>query len=263
MHRATPARRQGTEAPGTTGASTDTTAPSDTGRRRPPRVAPRAAAGWTVSTEDCVDPDAANEPIEGTVSHRLGDAAVGGPRPPPSRRSPPGSRRTSTTPTSRAAARRTSRADDRRRPVRPGADARCRQRLARRWRAHLQRHHRARRTTLPCATLLNEECIPQLAALTGSPALGRGRRVPVDHRRRWCRTTSSRRRTPLNMVKSSPTARRSALFYVNNEFGQVYTDAFEELAGESARDRRRADIGRPRRRRRRRRSPASPATPRT
>ena len=29
---------------------------------------------------------------------------------------------------------------------------------------------------------LNEECIPQLAALTGSPAWGRDRRLPVDHR---------------------------------------------------------------------------------
>ena len=90
----------GTEAPGTTGAPSDTTAPSDTEVTETTEGDDEGGGeGWTVSTDDCVDPDAANEPIEGTLSIGSSMPLSGGPRPRRSHPSPPGCRHTSTTPT--------------------------------------------------------------------------------------------------------------------------------------------------------------------
>ena len=54
--------------------------------------------------------------------------------------------------------------------------------------------------------ILNEECVPQLDALTGYAAVGRGRRLPVDHGRAdpvWRRDA---RPTPTTCRRRSPTA---------------------------------------------------------
>lgn len=77
---------------------------------------------------------------------------------------------------------------------------------------------------------LNEECIPQLLALTGSPAWGQaadypwttGALVPYD-------IEASIYATKLNELK--PKA-KVALFYINNEFGKAYIDAFKKKADE-------------------------------
>ncbi len=47
--------------------------------RGPPRVSDGGGEGWAVSTDDCVDPDAANEPIEGTVQIASSMPLSGGP----------------------------------------------------------------------------------------------------------------------------------------------------------------------------------------
>ncbi len=76
---------------------------------------------------------------------------------------------------------------------------------------------------------LNEECIPQLNALTGSPAWGDVENYP------W--TTGilvpynvESRVYAKQLAELYPDGAKVALFYVNNEFGQVYADAFKELA---------------------------------
>jgi ABC-type branched-subunit amino acid transport system substrate-binding protein len=76
---------------------------------------------------------------------------------------------------------------------------------------------------------LNEECIPQLNALTGAPKWGEVADYP------W--TTGIL--VPYNVeskvyakqiAEQYPNGAKVALFYVNSEFGQAYADAFKELA---------------------------------
>jgi ABC-type branched-subunit amino acid transport system substrate-binding protein len=77
---------------------------------------------------------------------------------------------------------------------------------------------------------LNEECIPQLMALTGSPAWGdvanypwtTGALVPYD-------TEASIYATKLNELKPGA---KVALYYINNEFGKAYIDEFKKRATE-------------------------------
>jgi len=78
---------------------------------------------------------------------------------------------------------------------------------------------------------LNEECIPQLNALTGSPEWGR----PADYP--WTTGilvpyTVESKVYAKKIAELHPEGATVALFYVNNEFGQVYVDAFKELASE-------------------------------
>ena len=77
--------------------------------------------------------------------------------------------------------------------------------------------------------LLNEECYPQLNALTGAPAWGDFENYP------W--TTGAL--VPYNVETAIyvdtikdlyPDGASVALYHVNNEFGQAYVDAFKELA---------------------------------
>jgi branched-chain amino acid transport system substrate-binding protein len=77
---------------------------------------------------------------------------------------------------------------------------------------------------------LNEECIPQLLALTGSPAWGdstnypwlTGALIPYD-------TEASIYATKLNELKPGA---KVALYYINNEFGKAYIDEFKKKADE-------------------------------
>lgn len=79
---------------------------------------------------------------------------------------------------------------------------------------------------------LNQECIPQLSALTGSPAWGNAAQYP------W--TIGGL--PPYNVesqiyaesLKSDfPNGAKVAIFRVNNEFGQVYENSFKSLAGDN------------------------------
>jgi branched-chain amino acid transport system substrate-binding protein len=77
---------------------------------------------------------------------------------------------------------------------------------------------------------LNEECIPQLLALTGSPAWGdvanypwtTGALVPYD-------TEAAIYANKLNELKPGA---KVALYYINNEFGKAYIDEFKKRADE-------------------------------
>ena len=82
---------------------------------------------------------------------------------------------------------------------------------------------------------LNDNCIPQLAALTGSPAWGdvanfpwtTGQLAPYDLESKVYAS---------QIATDHPDGATVALFHVNNEFGQVYMDAFTDLASEFSLD---------------------------
>ncbi|MEI8240008.1 MAG: ABC transporter substrate-binding protein, partial [Actinomycetota bacterium] len=77
--------------------------------------------------------------------------------------------------------------------------------------------------------VLNDSCIPQLNALTGSPHWGEvkdfpwttGILVPYD---------TESKVYALQLSKMFPKGAKVALFYINTEFGTAYADAFKALA---------------------------------
>lgn len=78
---------------------------------------------------------------------------------------------------------------------------------------------------------LNEECIPQLNNLTGSPEWGKVTEYPWTTGQLVPYGTESKVYAK-QIAELYPDGATVALFYVNSEFGQVYADAFKELAGE-------------------------------
>jgi branched-chain amino acid transport system substrate-binding protein len=78
---------------------------------------------------------------------------------------------------------------------------------------------------------LNDECIPQLNALTGSPAWGEVADYPWTTGILVPYTVESKVYAA-QIAEMYPDGATVSLFYVNNEFGQIYADAFKEIAGE-------------------------------
>jgi ABC-type branched-subunit amino acid transport system substrate-binding protein len=78
---------------------------------------------------------------------------------------------------------------------------------------------------------LNAECIPQLMALTGSPAWGEVADYPWTTGALVPYTVESQIYAT-QIGQDFPDGSTAALFHVSNEFGQVYADAFEEIAGD-------------------------------
>ncbi len=76
---------------------------------------------------------------------------------------------------------------------------------------------------------LNEECIPQLNALTGAPKWGEVADYPWTTGILVPYTVESKVYAK-QLAQMYPNGAKVALFYVNSEFGQVYADAFKELA---------------------------------
>ena len=78
---------------------------------------------------------------------------------------------------------------------------------------------------------LNEECVPQLNSLTGSPAWGdvanypwtMGQLVPYDIESKIYAA---------QLAQKYPDGATVALFYIDTEFGLAYADAFKEVASE-------------------------------
>lgn len=79
--------------------------------------------------------------------------------------------------------------------------------------------------------LLNEECYPQLNALTGSPSFGNAEEYPWTTGLLIPYTTEAKAYAAL-IADQFPAGAKVALFTVNNEFGQVYAEAFKEIAPE-------------------------------
>jgi branched-chain amino acid transport system substrate-binding protein len=78
---------------------------------------------------------------------------------------------------------------------------------------------------------LNEECVPQLSALTGSPAWGEVADYPWTTGELVPYGTESKIYAK-QIAEQYPQGAKVALFYVDSEFGQVYADAFKELAAD-------------------------------
>lgn len=219
----------GTEAPAGTDAPAATEAPA--GTEAPAETEAPAPEAWAVNTDDCVDPDAANAPIEGTVKIGAAMPLSGG-----------------------VAAAAFA-------PVKDGFDAYIQYANAN----GLLPGHDLQLTieddqfnpeltpgaintqidagvnlfagiigtgnNLAVRDLLNDECIPQLNALTGAPDWGQ----PADYP--WTTGilvpyTVESKVYAAQIAELFPDGATVSLFYVNSEFGKVYADAFKEIAGD-------------------------------
>jgi len=191
-----------------------------------------AAAGWAVDTENCIDPDAANAPIEGTINIGSVMPLTGD-----------------------------SSADEAFAPVKDGwlayMDYANEQGLLGDLTitASVEDDQYSKDLTpgavsagidngvqvfsgiigspnnLAVRDTLNEECIPQLGSLTGSPSWGEVADYPWTTGQLVPYNTESKVYAK-QIAEQYPEGATVALFYVNSEFGQVYAEAFKELAAE-------------------------------
>ena len=189
-------------------------------------------SGWTVNTDDCVDPDRANEPIEGTIS-----IASAGPQ--------------SGSPAAAAFAPviagvqayidyanenqllegyeiTITYGDDQYDPgltpgvINDGLDAG----------AHLVSSVIGTPPNYAIRDTLNEECVPQLIAATGDPGLNDPAEYPWTIGGNLPYDTEAAAYAE-NVGEEFPDGATAALFYVNNEAGQSFADGFEEVAGDA------------------------------
>jgi len=188
-----------------------------------------AAEGWAVDTDICVDPDSANAPIEGTV--KIG----------------------SVMPLSGGAAAAAFA------PVKDGYEAYIKYANEKgllgdvtlevtieddQYNAELTPGAVAKQidagvnifsgiigspNNLAVRDTLNDNCIPQLAALTGSPAWGEVADYPWTTGQLVPYSVESAVYAA-QIAELYPDGAKVALFHVNNEFGQYYVDSFKELA---------------------------------
>ena len=218
-----------TEAPGTTGA-TETTEGTDTTEPMTTDSMPMDDM-WMVDTDLCVDPDAANAPIEGTINVASVMPLTGG------------AAAAAFEPVARGMQayidyanengllgdlqiELTIEDDQYNAELTPGAVA-----------ARLDdgadifsgiigsANNAAVRDTL------NQNCIPQLNNLTGSPLWGDVANYPWTTGQLVPYTIESKVYAA-NIREQHPDGAKVALFNVNNEFGQVHVDAFNEIADE-------------------------------
>lgn len=210
-----------TEAP----ATEDTEAPATEDTEAP------AAEAWAVNTDDCVDPEAANAPIEGTVRISSVMPLTGGVAAAAFAPVKEGfdayiefANEKGLLPGFTIEA---NVADDQYNPeLTPGAvaaeiDAG----------AHLFTGIIGTGNNANVQDRLNNECIPQLNALTGSPQWGDPENYP------WTtgllpRYDAEAKIYAQHIVDNLGAGATVALFTVNNEFGSVYASAFEEAAAE-------------------------------
>lgn len=219
----------------TTGDTTEVTTGDTTGETTVETVVDTtepAATGWAVNTDDCIDPDAANAPIEGTINIAsvmpltgdssadeafapvkdgwraymdyaneqgiLGDITINA----------------------------TVEDDQYSKDLTPGAVSKAIDGGAQVFSGIIGSPN-----NLAVRDTLNEECIPQLSNLTGSPAWGEVADYPWTTGELVPYGTESKVYAK-QIAELYPDGATVALFYVNSEFGQVYADAFKELAGE-------------------------------
>jgi ABC-type branched-subunit amino acid transport system substrate-binding protein len=208
--------------------TTESTPTSDGEETTVPPTEP-APTGWTVNTDDCVDPDAANAPIEGTI--KLGSVMP-----------------LSNSPAAAAFA-----------PVKDGLDAYIKYAndndLLNGVKIELTvEDDEYNKDLTPTAVTklsdagthvitgiigspnnaavrdtLNDNCIPQLLALTGSPAWGEIADYPWTMGALVPYTVESQIYAT-QIGKDFPDGAKVALFHVANEFGEIYAQAFKDIA---------------------------------
>lgn len=214
-----------TVAPETSAEATDTTAASET-------TAAAESDAWTVNTDDCIDPDAANAPIEGTVKIGSAMPLTGGVAAAAFAPAKGGfeayikyaNEKQLLGPDMTIEA--TIEDDQYNKDLTPGAVSKQIDAGANLFSGIIGSPNNA-----AVRDTLNEECIPQLNALTGSPAWGDPENYPWTTGILVPYTVESKVYAA-QMAEQYPEGAKVALFYVNNEFGQVYADAFKELAAD-------------------------------
>ena len=218
-----------TDAPTTDAPTTDAPTTDAPTTDAPTTDAP--AEGWAVNTDDCVDPDAANEPIEGTV--KIGSAMpLSG-----------GAAAAAFAPVASGFEAYIDYAnengllegytieidiqdDQYSKDLTPGVVESLLDSGVHMFSGIIGSPNNA-----AVRDLLNEECYPQLMALTGSPQWGEVADYP------W--TTGALIPYPTEvqgylaqLATEFPDGGTMGLFTVNNEFGQFYVDALKEHAGD-------------------------------
>lgn len=220
----------------TTAAATDTTeASTDTTEAAAETTAPEttepADEAWAVNTDDCIDPDAANAPIEGTVKIGSAMPLTGGVA------------AAAWAPIEKGLGAYINYAnemgllpgytielqveDDQYNPeLTPGAvntllDSDV----------DLITGIIGSPNNAAVRDLLNDECIPQLNALTGSPRWGEVNEYPWTTGLLVPYTVESKVYAA-HIAEQFPDGATVGLFFTNNEFGQIYADAFKEMASE-------------------------------
>jgi ABC-type branched-subunit amino acid transport system substrate-binding protein len=211
-----------TEAPSTEAPTSD--APST---EAPTTEAP--ATGWAVDTSGCVDPDAANAPIEGTI--KIGSAMpLSG-----------GVAATAFAPVKDGFEAYIQYANENQllgdvtieaqieddqynKDLTPAAVEKLLDEGANVFSGIIGTPNNA-----AVRDLLNEECYPQLLALTGSPSWGEAEEYPWTTGLLIPYTVEAQAYAAL-ISERFPDGANVAVFVVNNEFGQVYAEAFKEIA---------------------------------
>jgi len=216
-----------TDAPSTEAPSTD----APTGTDAPTDTEAPAPAGWTVDTSDCVDPDAANAPIEGTIKIGSAMPLSGGPAAIAFAPVKDGYEAYVQWANEQGilgdiAIEVQIEDDQYNKDLTPGAVEKLLDSGVSLFSGIIGTPNNA-----AVRDILNEECYPQLFSLTGSKAFGEPEDYPWTTGILIEYSVESRAYAKAISDKFGGSA-DVALFTVNNEFGQEYLDAFTTVAGD-------------------------------
>jgi ABC-type branched-subunit amino acid transport system substrate-binding protein len=217
--------------PATTDPATTDPATTDPAATDPATTEPAASEGWAVNTDDCVDPDRANAPIEGTIKvgsvmPLSGGAAAAAFAPVADGLKLYFDYANENGLLGDVKVEITIEDDQYSKDLTPGAVEKLLDGDVNMFTGIIGTPNNA-----AVRDLLNEECVPQLLALTGSPQWGEVEDYP------W--TTGAL--TPygieiqgyLNELRNQfPDGGTLGVFTVNNEFGAYYLEALDEFAEE-------------------------------
>jgi len=222
---------EATSAPPTEGTGAGETTASSAGTGSTATGGTGGGGGWTVNTDDCVDPDRANAPIEGTVNIGSSGPLSGGPAAAAFAPVIAGyqayidyANENQLLPDHDVSV---SFGDDQYDPaLTPGVINGALDEGA-----HLISGMIGTPNNLAVRDTLNEECIPHLEAASGDPEFGEvadypwtmGSNLPYD--REWKMYAE-------DVAREFPDGATAALFYVNNDAGAVSKQGFEDAAEE-------------------------------
>ena len=213
----------------TTAATTAETTPATTAETTP--ATEPAPSAWAVNTDDCVDPEAANAPIEGTLMIGSAMPLTGGVAAAAFAPVKSGFESYIKYANEKGLVpgielQLTIEDDQYNAELTPGA-------IAKQIDGGTQVFSGIIGTPNNAAVrdTLNDECIPQLNALTGSPSWGELADYPWTTGILIPYTVESKIYAA-QIAELYPEGATVSLFYVNNEFGQVYADAFKAIAGD-------------------------------
>jgi branched-chain amino acid transport system substrate-binding protein len=216
-----------TDAPSSTEA-TDTTEGADT-TQGGDTTEPAASDGWAVNADDCVDPDAANAPIEGTIKlgsvlPLSGGAAAAAFAPVKDGLEAYIKYANENDLLNGVTIELTIEDDQYNKDLTPTAVTKLID-----GGAHAMTGIIGSPNNAAVRDTLNDNCIPQLLALTGSPAWGEVADYPWTTGALVPYTVESQVYAT-QIAEDFPDGATVALFHVANEFGEIYAQAFKDIA---------------------------------